>query len=81
MPNVVTIPFFLLDSPLKKEERYLHCFGADLKSAWTDLIFLKDLYQSSITSKSLNLYCNPVIRVDKSHTFKAMKLINAQQWC
>jgi len=31
MPNVVTIPFLLLDSPLKKEELCLHCFGANLK--------------------------------------------------
>jgi len=30
MPNESTITFFLLDSPQKKEEHYLHCFGAGL---------------------------------------------------
>jgi len=40
MPNEVTIPFFLLDSPLKKEELCLHCFGAGLKISfdWSHLL-------------------------------------------
>jgi len=40
MPNEVTIPFFLLDSPLKKEELCSHYFGAGLKISvdWPHLL-------------------------------------------
>jgi len=41
MPNRATIPFFLLDSPLKKEEHRLHGFGAGLKISFSLLHLLK----------------------------------------
>ena len=41
MPNALTIPFFLLDSPLKKEEHCLHGFGAGLKISFSLLHLLK----------------------------------------
>jgi hypothetical protein len=73
MPNVVTIPFFLLDSPLKKEDLCLHCFGASSKLGF--ILPCKAKKPRNTLSYLLG-FCKQTTELSNSHPFKAKKVYN-----
>ena len=73
MPNVVTIPFFLLDSPLKKQDLSLHCFGAGLKIRFSLPHLLKRPETVKRDHQTILMFCNQATKLAIPHSFMARK--------